>query len=335
MVMRLTLPIMGRHRALFVKGGLAAVIVVLCRLALPWPLKLATDRWLGGEAATTDLAAWYPAAFEPILVLGLGFVFLAVLLGMGDYLERLNFARFSVASVRDLRDETIAAIGRSGLKVSKGGRGDLVARLVGDTARVKAGLKGFLVHVATNGLLLPGMAVVLFLISPGLGLVFAVTFLATLAVTIWGAAHLFHLALRQRKKEGELAEQIQANLRSRETHGQMTQTNRTSSRYEVAQTRTQGIVTWCAHGLFGLAVFAALWIGAADLEAGAIGPGDMVAFMLYAILLRAPMVQLARQGSRTGKILGSAYRVVQIMNAANKKAAKRARKFELLDHQEG
>ena len=70
-VVRLTLPIMGRHRGLFVKGGLAAVIVVLCRLGLPWPLKLAADRWLGGEAASTDLGAWQPAGLDPILALGL------------------------------------------------------------------------------------------------------------------------------------------------------------------------------------------------------------------------------------------------------------------------
>jgi len=329
-VVRLTLPIMGRHRGLFVKGGLAAVIVVLCRLGLPWPLKMAVDRWIDGDAASTDLGAWHPAVLDPILVFGLGFVLLAVLLGMADFLTRLFFARFSVASVRDLRDTTIDSIRRGRLKVRKNSRGDLIARLVGDTARVKAGLKGFLVHVATNSLLLLGVAVVLFFISKGLGLVFAAAFLGILAVTIWGAARLFHLALRQRKKEGELAEQIQANLRSRKKHRRMKQTSRTSSRYEVAQTRTQGIVTWIAHGIFGLAVFAALWIGAAGLEAGAIGAGDMVAFMLYAILLRAPLVQLARQGSRTGKILGSAYRVVQIMDTANKKASKRAKKVELL-----
>ena len=64
-VVQLTLPIMGRHRGLFVKGALAAVIVVLCRLALPWPLKLAVDRWLGGEAA------WNSTALDPILVVQL------------------------------------------------------------------------------------------------------------------------------------------------------------------------------------------------------------------------------------------------------------------------
>lgn len=84
--------------------------------------------------------------------------------------------------------------------------------------------------------------------------------------------------------------------------------------FEATQTKLQGIATWTTHGIFGAAVLAALWVGALAVDAGRMAAGDMVVFMMYALMMRGPIVRLARQGCRTGKALGTGYRLVQLFS---------------------
>lgn len=191
--------------------------------------------------------------------------------------------------------------------------GDMIARLIGDTARVKNGLQSFFVHVATNGIALFGVTVVLFVVDTYLGVTFALAELALGLVVIWAANRMFRSSLNQRKKEGRLAEQIRKALKSKHNLNRFTKLNRSSGHHEAKQAKTQGTATFFAHGLFGAAVLAALWIGVRGADAGRVAPEDIVLFMMYALMMRGPFVRLARQGARTGKILGTAYRVLKIV----------------------
>jgi hypothetical protein len=65
--------------------------------------------------------------------------------------------------------------------------------------------------------------------------------------------------------------------------------------------------------VFGVAVLLALWTGASAIEAGRLAAGDLVLFMLYALMMRSPIVQLTRQGCRSGKILATGYRLSQLL----------------------
>ncbi|MGH8729556.1 MAG: hypothetical protein ACREV9_15675 [Burkholderiales bacterium] len=42
--------------------------------------------------------------------------------------------------------------------------------------------------------------------------------------------------------------------------------------------------------------------------------GDLVVFMMYALMMRGPIVRLARQGSKTGRIFGAGYRLVHMID---------------------
>lgn len=327
---------MPRHRGWFAKGALAAMVVVAARLALPWPLRAVADRWLDvgatgvGTSEQGGLFAFVPAGVDPVLAMGGAFLLIILALGLSDLIERFCFAQFSIGVVRDLRakafkvavgirgDEAEIALAQLDKKDGKeNGRfvrsGDMVSRLIGDTARVKNGLQGFLVHVATNGLVFLGVTVILFTLDVFLGVIFAVAGLATVAVAAWAANRMFHAALLHRTKEGKLAEQIRKALKPNRETRDFARINKSSGRYEASQTRTQGIATFAAHGIFGITVLAALWVGVNGIEAGRASPGDIVLLMMYALLMRTPVVQLARQGARTGKILGAAYRVVQVL----------------------
>ena len=299
-----------RHRGLFLKGTCAGLVLVAARVSLPWPLRAVVDRWTA-DASTGSVVFSWTWPMDPVLALGLVFLGLVSLVGLADYLERLWFARFSIATLLDLRAQAIAAVENGGYK--KKATGDLIARLIGDTARAKAGLRGFLVHVLTNGALFVGIVLVLFALNPLLALIFAVAGAATALLTVWGARQMLQASLRLRRKEGRLAERIHSLVHERKKR-RLRRLNSLNGRYEAHQARLQGRVTWAAHGIFGLAVAVALWTGSATHGSGRGDPGDAVVVMLYALMLRGPFAQLSRQGVRTGRIFSAAYRVVQVLD---------------------
>ena len=274
-----------RHRRPFLRGCVAAVFMVAARLAMPWPAHELMHYWKMSEAARASAVTHEIAGIDWSLTLGLAFLGLLVALGLGDAVLRVQFARFSIATMRDLRAAAIeAALGTAGRETalaaqaaqapsdgveqdgapgaSDGGAavklvrsGDLVARLVGDTARVKAGLKGCLVHVIPASALYVGVTIVLYLLDFKLGLVFGAAGLCMAVVTILGARAMYTKSKKYRKKEGKLADRIDRALRGGTRESDFAATNKSSGRAEAALTRIQSLTTWSTYVLFGLAVW--------------------------------------------------------------------------------
>ena len=298
-----------RHRALFLKGAVASIGIVAVRLALPWPFH-SVAALITGTDSTTGITQ---NVSVQILQLSLLFLVCVTILGLLDYLARLFFSRFSIATTRDLRQKVFSSTLGISPESRKVASGDLVSRLIGDAARVKAGMQGFLLHVATNGLLFIGVAVVLWSVDPRMGQLFAVAALLISLLTAWGALHVFEISLQHRYKEGKLANKIYSSLKKPDSRSKLKRINKSSGRYEATLTRLQGRVTWAAHVVFGLAVVGSIWSGMQAVGEGTVSTGGLVLFMFYALMMRGPITRLARQGTRTGKILGPAHRLIQML----------------------
>ncbi len=287
---------------------------------MPWPLRAISDRWMTGEDARSWVLDLVPAGASVPLTLGAAFLVILIVLGLADAIERLAFARFAIGAVKDLRAEAFARSIPSGhARTSRSG--DLVARLVGDAARLKAGLKGFFVHVATNSVVFAGVTAVLFLLDSTLGWIFALASSATMLVTGLCARRVFKRSLKNRRKEGRIAETIENALRGGADEKAFKRLNRSSGDDEASVTRISGVATGLTYLIFGGAVFVALWQGAAAVDAGTLSPGDMVVFMMYVLMMRGPIVRLARQGTRSGKIFAAGYRLAQIVDRPPASAA--------------
>lgn len=303
--MRHLAPYAGPHWRWFVMGAVCALCVVGAKLSLPWPLRAVAEH-LTGDHSAGGLIALVPTWLDPIITLGGIFLLLVVSLGLSDFLERLCFGRFSSKTVNSVRVQVLESV--SGTQAPVADTRDLVTRLIGDAGRIKSGLRLFLVHVATSGVLLLGMTVILFRMDWKLGLIFALAVLATLAVTFWAAAETLQISLQRRHKEGEYAERVRQAV-----HGAAGAPLKNGDRSDARQTKLQGIATLSTQGIFGVAVLTALWAGSRTVQAGTMAPGDMVVFMMYALMLQSPIVRLTRQGTRTGKIVGASYRLLQLV----------------------
>lgn len=295
------------HRRAFLIGLFTALVVVGTRLLLPWPIRAMLQPWVDGDEAASIGQIWPAAALFLTVVLVMGFA---------DLKARLWFARFSIGFVRDMRHDAYRAAVGVGTSGRGAGAGELVARLIGDTARIKTGLKGFLVHVATNGVLFLGISTVLLWMYLPVGLVFAGAGLVLGLGTWLGARAIYKSAASYRTKEGQLAEAIHESSMGTSVSDSFAKVNRASGQHEASLTRIQGQTTWFAHGVFGIAVLLALWLCVKATTQGRLDSGDLLVLAMYAIVVRAPMVQLARQGSRTGKIVACTQRVMELVESA-------------------
>lgn len=304
------------HRRWLLWGSLAAIVVVLARLAIPFPLRHVVKPSLKG--ATTDtprLLSWMPVDWDPVIVAGVALLVLLLFLGLADCVQRICFARFAIGTVRSTREEAIREVLR--LREATGVRpGDLVARLIGDAARAKAGLKGFLIHVGTNGLHLAGVLAVLVWVDPILSLLLAATFLFIALLTWYCTRSIYTFASSSRHKEGRLANRIHKAWIDDQSDERRDKLSRSRGQNEARMTRLQGLCTLGAHVGLGLGVLAVVVVGHGRVLDGRVNRENLLLFLLYAVFMRAPLVQLVRQMTRWGKIRACFERIATLCDSS-------------------
>jgi len=299
---RLT-PFGVRHRLLLFWGILFALPVVALRCALPWLLHSAINLLQSPGNSLLNSMWMYGSALLGSLIL----------LGLADHLLRLQFARFAINTAKSLRENILSNLRRQEIGMDDIEEGELVSRLIGDLARMKAGIKGFLVHVAVNLLFFGLVAMILlsrnFLLCAG----FVVAFLAVTVMGMWAAVWIYRKASLYRQKEGDLAVAA-SNVLNREVADNWTrELDEGSARSEASITRIQGWATWGAHSVAGLLVFFVLIAGVAMVTRGHLSNSDFILFLLYALSVRTPLVHMARQGARAGKIFACGTRLTQLL----------------------
>ncbi len=316
-------PYAAKHRPCLAIGLIAAVAAVAMRLAVPWAMSAAIRPAL--EAVQMGRVA-SPQAFESwmgtALKLGALIVAMFFLLGWADFLERLYFARFVIRTVRNLRADIMSRVLNEDLSSIR--RGDMVARLVGDTARLKTGMNGFLVQISANAILFLGITAILFSVNLELGLLFAAGGILIFLITLKGAAAVYRRSIKNRNKEGELGNLITTPGLDDASKKLLEKINRSSGKQQTVVTKLQGYTTWAVYIVFGLVVALGLVLALREVAAHRLDASVAVVFALYAMQLRTPLVQLARQGAGTGKIVACSERLEELLlqpTLANKRSA--------------
>jgi len=288
------------------RGTLATVALVLLRLALHWPLKGVVDVVLPGGTRPS----WLPSG-DPILWLVSAYVVLVLGIGFAEMVQRISMAKFAAHTVHDLRAAAVRGAARSRRPEPPG---ELVARIIGDTARVKESLKGILIHVSQNGLLYLGVSLVFAFISPQLSLFLLVGGLAAAGIGFGTSTRVATVFRKHRKKEGAYATAIHEGLvwDARE----LDRLNRTSADQDVRVTRMITLSSLLVHGAFGATTGLGVWLGARQLQAGLLSPGDLVLFITYALMVHQRVIQVGRQLARGGKVLACVDRIGSLMGEA-------------------
>ena len=306
------------HKYWLLRGVLATIGVVFFRLFMPWPLRWVVEvvfsKGLHGGMAVMDIL---PEWGDPILWFGAIYILLAVGLGICELIQRVNIMRFAAQTVHGMRADSVK--GASLLPVEKrSATGEIISRIIGDSARVKAGLSGVILHGLQNGLLFLAVCTVLLFVSVQLGLIFLVAGLIALFIGLGTSTPVAKIASKQRRKEGDYAVAIQDGLDSGSGDGlKLDELNDSSSRKEVRTTKIIAVSSLYVHILLAVAVCIALWVGARGVESGSILPGELFLFIAYALTVHRRMVQVGRQSARSGKVLACADRISAFIQSAD------------------
>jgi ABC-type multidrug transport system fused ATPase/permease subunit len=314
------------HRWLLLRGILASVGVVFFRLLMPWPLRGVIEVvFPRSEQDGRLLVDFLPEWGEPVLLLCAAYVIIAFGLGLFELFQRVNVMRFASQTVHDMRGAAVQ--GASALSPNeRTDSGDFIARIIGDSARIKAGLSGIIVHGLQNGLLFLLVCAVMLYISISLGLIFLVAGIIAIFIGLYTSKPVAINVSKQRKKEGNYASVLQEGIESGDLDNQLDEINWSSSRKEVRTTKLIARSSLYVHMVLALAVGLALWVGSVGVADGFIAPGDLFIFIAYALTVHRRMVQVGRQAARTGKVLACADRIGVYLRPQDKAAIKGAAK---------
>lgn len=304
------------HLGLLVGGATLSAAVVALRVAQPWPLKwifdLLTDRpaGLAGELGVAGLSAAY--------------VLVTLLAAGAEYGQLLALAGLGNRVLYGFRTQLFTHVLRQPLAFHEGREeGELLTRIIYDTARLRQGLNALLTRVFQTAVTFAAMTAVLLWLDARLAAVLAGSGLLVLAAMARTSGRIVRAARKQRRREGKLAgvvaedllgiRELQAYRAGTLPDPRFARQNVRSLRQEQKVRRLGAVLQLRTEVLLAAAVTLILWIGARQVQAGGLTPGDLVLFVSYAIGLYRPFNQFARHTARSGKTFACAERLAKIM----------------------
>jgi ATP-binding cassette subfamily B protein len=201
--------------------------------------------------------------------------------------------------------------------------GELLTRIVYDTARLRQGVNNLLTRVLQTFVTFVATSAVLVWIDPRLAAVLAATGVLVLIAMGRAGGRIFRAARKQRRREGKLAgvvaedllgiRELQAYRAGAVPDARFGRQNTRSLRQEQKVRRLGATLVFRTEVLLAVAVALILWLGARQVQAGGLTLGDLVLFITYAVGLYRPFGQFARHSARSGKTFACGERLTKIM----------------------
>ncbi len=325
-LLRRLAPHLKQQRGRFALAVVGTLGSIAAELLEPWPLKIVVDAVLGARQVPW-LPTWLatPEAHGRLLAAcAVALVVLAVFGGIFAFIRELFGAAAGQRVVMSVREEVHAHVQALGSDFHLATRhGDLLLRLTGDLTLVRELLVDALLEIGRHLLLIVGMAIVLVSMSPQLGLV-------ALAVVPLIAAlqHLFQrkiaaTAAKTRENEARLASHTGEMLAAMDLvhayqlEDRLTErfhdSNRKSLKSGLAGTKLQARLARSLELALAIGVAATLWLGAREVQSGAMTTGSLLVLLAYVKNTYKPLRQLSQRAARAAKAAGAATRLLELL----------------------
>ena len=308
-------PFLARYRGLMA-GALAALIATaIVSLTLPLAVRRVVD---GFESGELQLLNQYFSAFLAI----------AALLAAGTGIRYYLVTRLGERVVADIRRALFArVIGMSPAFYERIMTGEVLSRLTTDTTLIQS-IVGSSVSVALrNALLLVGGLALLALTSPKLtGLVLLIVPAVIVPIVVLGR----RLRKLSRKNQdwiaassGNASEALGAvqTVQAFTHEGPSTDAFNTVTErsFDVALQRvaTRAVMTVIVIFLVFAGIVGVLWVGALDVRAGAMTVGELVQFVIYAVIVAGSVGALSEIWGELQRAAGATERLVELLEATD------------------
>ena len=306
---------------------LCATGYTLTELAAPWPLKIIFDHillgrpwppslaWLGGLANSGTTLA--------VVIISLSLIFIAAFRAVFAYFQTYITSRVGHELVYRLRRELFAHLQQLSLSYHARARsGELLTKVVGDTTALKDVFAESALNLSSHLLTIIGTVIVMFALDWQLALVVLAT-LPALSYTLFVVYRKIKTsARRQREREGLVASRLHEALSAlhlvrayaRERHEQERFERESSHTLEesVRTARLEAAATRAVEVISAVGMCAVVLVGALQVIAGRMLPGDVLVFTAYLTSMYKPLRNLAKISSQFSKAMASAERISEI-----------------------
>jgi len=307
---------------------LASLGYTLVTLLEPWPLQIVFDGILLGRPIKllgTDLSPL--ASASPLALLAgaaLAVLLLALLRGQFYFTQNVRAALAGLDVVMAIRRELFHHLQALSLEFHRRARtGDLLMRLTGDIVMLREMVVATLVGLLTQVLVVLGILIIMAHLNVRLTLI-------ALLVTpvLFGLLSVFRVRLRaaarqQRQREGRLAAASHEVLQSVHLVQAYTAEKHEDERFRALNKRTasSGARVARIEAQFNRAVeialaagiCATLWLGAQDVLAERLTPGELLVFLAYMRSLYRPLRQASKMTQRMAKASACGDRVIEVL----------------------
>jgi len=323
-IARLLRPHVGEDKRALAGGLLTGLLVVALQILRPWPVKWILDYLSGSLVFAPAARLFAQSAVLGVATLSIAFVGIALAGAAAEYAQVLALNGAGNRILFRFRAALFRHILRQPLEFHESRDvGELLTRVVYDTARLRRGVNGMLVRIVQPVALFVATIVVLFWIDPALAGVMGIAGLVALIMMRRRGRRIASASRKQRKKEGRLATLVANELlaiRELQTFGagssgtavRFEDRNSKSLKQEQKVRRLAAGLTLWVDVVLALAVAGAMALGANAVVAGNITPGDLVLFFSYALALRAPFSDFSYQTARLGRTYACAERLARI-----------------------
>ncbi len=305
-------PFLWPYRGLLGLAGLALVLTAAVSLVLPLAVRRVVDGFNSGDAALLD--KYFAAALG-----------IAALLALGTGLRYYLVTRLGERVVADIRRTLFdRVLGMSPAFFERIMTGEILSRITTDTTLILSVIGSSVSVALRNVLILLGGLVLLFLTSAKLtGLVLLIVPAIVVPIIVLGRR------LRQLSKENQdwiasssgsasealsSVQAVQAFTHEGPTRAAFAAV--TEKSFDSAKTRikTRAVMTIIVIFLTFAGIVGVLWIGARDVRAGAMTVGELIQFVIYAVMVAGGVGALSEIWGELQRAAGATERLVELLN---------------------
>ncbi len=306
-------PFMAPYRGMMAAAALALVLTAALSLVLPLAVRRVVDTFETGSAALLD--QYFLAALG-----------IAAALAAGTALRYYIVTRFGERVVADIRKAVFdRMIGMSPAFYERIMTGEVLSRITTDTTLILSVIGSSVSVALRNVLMLFGGLALLLWTSPKLtGMVLLVVPAVIVPIVVLGRR------LRQLSRENQdwiaassgdaselllSAQTVQAfthEARSRARFGSVTEKSFDSARRRIG---VRAVMTAIVIFLIFSGIVGVLWMGARDVRAGAMSVGELVQFVIYAVMVAGAVGALTEIWGELQRAAGATERLIELLTA--------------------
>ncbi len=309
------------HKHLLFVGGLLSAFLIALRLAQPWPLKMVID----SLSKSKPLIPWLHLDWmTAIIVMSLLYLVVSILAALAEYWQLILLSGIGNKILFSFRTQLFRhTLAQSISFHDKRDIGELVTRIVSDTARLRRGINGILVRSFQ----------VFFTFLASIGVVLWLDWRIAIILGVCGSLALFAMgktgrrilraARRNRRREGQLAAIVAEDahgIRELQTFRPQQLADERFERRNVKSLKEEQKVRRLGAGLMfrmeillTFIVCLALAFGAIGVNAGSFSLGSLVLVVHYIVGLYGPFRRFAAQAAQSGRTMACADRLVKVM----------------------